>query len=132
MTPTARHKLLQRFLFPLGMGGMLIMLCASSPPPIIQQAFGNTIVSTYPDNRKAELWLQPSGAYTAMGRRGDRSSGRWKIQGDKLCLKQQHPISPPFFRYCTPLPSKDHWTTKAVTGETIQVRLVRGGRGVSS
>lgn len=106
-----------------------MLLAAADTPPIIQKAFGNTIVSTYPDNRKAELWLQPSGAYTAMGRRGDRSSGRWTIDGDKLCLKQQHPFAPPFFRYCTPIPTRDHWTTKAVTGETIQVRLVKGRRG---
>lgn len=107
----------------------LLLLCAASPPPILQQAFGGTIVSTYPDNRKAELWLHESGSYDAMGRRGDRSSGRWSVQGDKLCLKQSHPFAPPFFHYCTPIPSSDHWTAKAVTGETIKVRLVKGRRG---
>jgi hypothetical protein len=112
----------------IALGPMLVMLSAAGAPPIIEKAFANTIVSTYPDNRKAELWLQPSGAYTAMGRRGDRSSGRWTIRGAKLCLKQAHPPTPPFFRYCTPIPSQDHWTTKAVTGETIQVRLVTGRR----
>jgi hypothetical protein len=113
----------------LALAPALVMLGAADAPPIIQQAFGNTILSTYPDNRQARLWLEPSGAYTAMGRRGDRSSGRWKVQGDKLCLKQEHPFAPPFFRYCTPIPERDHWTTKAVTGETIQVRLVKGRRG---
>jgi hypothetical protein len=103
-----------------------VMLSAESAPPIIQQAFDNTIVSTYPDNRHAELWLHPDGSYDAMGRRGDRSRGHWKASGEKLCLKQDHPWSPPFYRYCTPIPSEDHWTAKAVTGETIQVRLVKG------
>jgi hypothetical protein len=107
------------------------MTCAASPPPVIQKAFGNTILSTYPDNRTAKLWLEPSGSYTAMGRRGDRSSGHWKVEADKLCLKQERPWAPPFFRYCTPIPSQDQWTTKAVTGETIQVRLVEGRPGAS-
>jgi hypothetical protein len=105
------------------------MLSAAGAQATIQKAFGNTIVSTYPDNRQAMLWLQPSGAYAAMGRRGDRSSGHWRIKGDKLCLKQDHPATLPFFRYCTPVPSEEQWTAKAVTGETIQLRLVKGMRG---
>lgn len=119
---------MRRYLRLIALPPLLVMSAAATAtaPPIIQKAFGATIVSTYPDNRKAQLWLEPSGSYTAMGRRGDRSSGRWTIDGGKLCLKQQHPWAPPFFRYCTPIPSGEHWTTKAVTGETIQVRLVEG------
>ena len=124
----AAARSIPRSLRPVALGALLVMLGAASPPPIIQRAFKNTIVSTYPDNRKAELWLQASGTYAAMGRRGDRSNGRWRIKGDRLCLKQDHPATLPFFRYCTPIPSQDHWTTKAVTGETIQVRLVKGRR----
>lgn len=109
--------------------GALVLLCAASPPPpILQQAFGNTIVSTYPDRRQAELWLHPNGDYEAMGRRGDRSNGHWRVKSGKLCLKQDHPFAPPFFHYCTPIPTADHWTAKAVTGERIQVRLVTGRR----
>jgi hypothetical protein len=118
-----------RFLQFIALLPALVTLGGASAPPIIQQAFGNTIVSTYPDNRQARLWLAPQGTYAAMGRRGDRSSGRWMVEGDKLCLKQDLPASVPFFRYCTPIPAEDHWTTKAVTGETIQVRLVRGRQG---
>ena len=40
----------------------------------VKIAFGNTIVSTYPDGRQAQLWLHPDGSYTAEGRRLDRSS----------------------------------------------------------
>lgn len=104
----------------------LVMLGAAATPRIIQRAFGDTIVSTYPDGRTAKLWLDPSGSYQAMGRRRDRSSGHWRIERNRLCLKQDHPATLPFFRYCTPIPARDRWTTKAVTGETIQVRLVKG------
>ena len=98
---------------------------AAAPPQELQQAFGNTIVSTYPDGRTAELWLEPSGDYKAMGRKRDPSSGHWKLAGDKLCLKQSRPFPAPF-SFCTPLPSGDSWTAKAVTGEALRVKLVKG------
>jgi hypothetical protein len=95
---------------------------SSSP---ISSAFGNTIVSTYPDGRTAELWLQPSGGYSAKGRRGDPSSGRWRIKGQRICLTQSHPFPAPF-SYCTGIPRAGTWSAKAVTGELIHVRIVPG------
>lgn len=89
-------------------------------------AFGNTIVSTYPDGRVAELWLKEDGGYSAKGRRGDGSSGHWRVKGARLCLKQSRPL-PMFFSFCTAIPdAAKTWTAKAVTGETISVRLVKG------
>jgi len=112
----------------IALGGVLVMLGAAGtrPPPIIQKAFGNTIVSTYPDNREARLWLEPSGSYVAIGPPGDRTQGEWRIKGGKLCLKQVHPPMLPFLRYCTPIPDDAPWTTKAITGETIRVWIAEG------
>jgi hypothetical protein len=105
-----------------------IALSAAAAPAAVDEAFGNTILSTYPDGRTGELWLHPDGSYSAEGRRGDPSSGHWSTKGEKLCLKQSKPI-PSFIAFCTALP-KDGlsagWTTKAVTGETIKVKLVHG------
>jgi hypothetical protein len=98
---------------------------APPAPAALEEAFGNTIVSTYPDGRTARLWLQPSGEYTGAGRRGDRSSGHWRVKGYKLCLKQKAPVSVPF-SFCTPIPSAEEWSAKAVSGEKIRVRLVKG------
>jgi len=101
---------------------------AHAAPTSVQEAFGNTIVSTYPDGRKGELWLQPGGRYTAEGRRGDMSSGAWTVKGAKLCLKQAKPIGVPF-SFCTPIPSSGlsgSWSAKALGGEAITVRLVKG------
>jgi hypothetical protein len=98
---------------------------------LLRRAFGSTIVSTYPDGRQAELWLQRDGGYRAEGRRRDPSSGRWQIKGDKLCMKQQRPIPAPF-SYCTPLPASGierPWIGKAFTGEPIRIRLVKGMNG---
>ncbi|HUO22273.1 MAG TPA: hypothetical protein VMU59_07130 [Caulobacteraceae bacterium] len=102
------------------------LLIAADKSPV-QAAFGSTIVSTYPDGRTAELWLKPDGAYTARGRRGDSSGGHWQVDGGKLCLHQSSPL--PFGSYCTPIPSTglhSTWSAKAVTGEPIRVRLVKG------
>jgi len=94
----------------------------------VDQAFGNTIVSSYPDGRTAELWLNADGSYTAEGRRDDPSSGHWKAKGDSLCLKQSRPITAPF-SFCVPVPSggmTQSWAGKAYTGETLRIRLVKG------
>ena len=103
---------------------------AAAPSPV-SPAFGNTIVSTYPDGRKAELWLAAGGAYTGQGRSHDPSSGHWKVKDDKLCLRQSRPIPIPF-SYCFPLPSDGFdraWPGKAPTGEVTWISLKRGRLG---
>ena len=102
--------------------------CVARDRSVVQAAFGNTIVSTYPDGRTGELWLQSDGSYKAEGRRHDGSSGHWKLKDDKICLKQSHPIPVPF-SYCTSVPPGGvgaSWTGKAVTGEAIRIKLVHG------
>ncbi|MGH8276755.1 MAG: hypothetical protein ACRETH_08665 [Steroidobacteraceae bacterium] len=112
-------------LLALAVATLACMAADSSP---VEEAFGNTIVSTYPDGRSAELWLSPDGSYAGQGRRHDPSSGHWKVTGAKLCLKQARPIPVPF-SWCTPLPGNGlsaAWAGKAPTGETIRIALVRG------
>jgi len=103
--------------------------CAASSTaaaaPTLEKAFGATVVSTYPDGRKAELWLRRDGTYTALGRRGDPSSGRWTLAGANICLRQQKPFWAPF-SFCTPVPDRPAWTAKAITGETMRLTLVSG------
>ena len=103
-------------------------VAAKATSPAVDAAFGNTIVSTYPDGRVAQLWLKEDGSYSAEGRRHDPSSGHWSVKGAKLCLKQSRPMSVPF-RFCTPIPDggMEHaWSAKAVTGEDIRVQIVKG------
>jgi hypothetical protein len=104
---------------------------AATAPPAVEQAFGATVVSTYPDGRTGLLWLKRDGSYTAKGRRRTSSSGHWSLKGDKVCMKQSKPIAVPF-RYCTEIPQDagtKSWTAKAVTGEPIKVSIVRGKVG---
>ena len=100
----------------------------AAAPAVVSEAFGNTIISTYPDGRTARLWLHADGTYSAKGRRGDPSSGRWSIKGPKVCLKQSKPFAAPF-SFCTPFSDARvgaSWQGKAVTGEQISIRMVKG------
>ncbi|WP_377355211.1 hypothetical protein [Phenylobacterium terrae] len=100
----------------------------ATAPEVLQPAFKNTIVSTYPDGRQAKLWLNPDGTYRAAGRRGKPSSGRWTLKGEEICLKQQRPFPAPF-SYCTAVRRGGvgtSWTGKAVTGEQIRISVVAG------
>lgn len=99
----------------------------ASATPDISQAFGNTIQSTYPDGRQAEVYLQQGGAYQSTGRRGQHTSGVWRMRGNRLCLNQRQPFAGPF-GYCTPIPERTdaEWSARAPTGESIRVRMVHG------
>ena len=98
---------------------------AAPVPENVAKAFGNTVVSTYPDGRTALLWLSADGTYSAKGRRRTPSSGVWSIKGEKICLRQRSPLAMPF-SFCTPLPSSTTWSAKAVTGEPLTLRIAPG------
>jgi len=86
-------------------------------------AFGNTIVSTHPDGRKAKLWLNADHSFTAQGRKGNRERGTWKIKGGKLCLKQG------LLSYCKAFPKVRlgaTWRDRAVNGDMVTNALVAG------
>jgi hypothetical protein len=94
----------------------------------VKGAFGNTIVETYPDGRRAEIWLKADGTYTGEGRRRDMSNGRWDVKNGQLCFHQTHPFA--FgVTYCTPIPTvgiDQPWQAKAYTGEDITVKVEPG------
>jgi len=93
-------------------------------------AFGNTVKALYPDGKYQWLWFKADGTWEAFGRRGKWSSGKWSQKdADKVCLKQQKPISIPF-KYCTDFPTNGGvgavWTSKSMEGDPIKVTVVRG------
>ena len=108
-----------------------LMLSSQSVPPTgadLAPAFGNTLLSTYPDGRTARMWLQPGGRFEGRGRRGGASSGVWRVRDGEVCFSQRRPVPLPG-RYCTPIVRGGvgtHWTARAVTGETIRVDLIAG------
>ena len=112
-------------------GAALVLIAAPAAAQdvsLLEPAFANTIVSTYPDGRTAKLWLNRDGTYRAQGRRGKPSSGRWTLKGERICLKQSRPVPGPF-SYCTAVKRGGvgtSWSGKAVTGEPIRIQLVAG------
>lgn len=97
----------------------------------IAPAFGNTIVSTHPDGRKAKLWLDRAGTYRAQGRKGQTSGGVWAVKEGKLCLKQKRPVPIPL-SYCAAIRHVRvgaAWADKAANGDRVTNQLVEGPNG---
>ena len=113
-----------------------IALCASAwtvqaaeMPERVAQAFGNTVLSIYPDGRSQKIWLRPDGSWDGQSRRGTPLAGRWSVKDDKVCLKQSKPPTLPL-AYCSPFPSDARigitWASKDMAGTPIQIRIVKG------
>ena len=111
-------------LLTLGLAAAPLSAFGSESSPLAR-AFGNTVVSTYPDGRTALVWLKKDGTYTGKGRHRTPSSGTWRLKDGKVCLKQSRPVAAPF-HYCTPLPSDETWKARAVTGEPVTMKVVKG------
>jgi len=102
---------------------------AAAASASITSAFGNTIKATYPDGRFQRYWLKADGSWTAIGRRGHGSSGKWTAKGDEVCLRQTKPLPMPN-RYCTTFPADAKlgadWAAKDMGGHPIRLSLVKG------
>src|SRR4051794_13635186 len=81
----------------------------------VAAAFGNTVMSIYPDGRTQKIWLHPDGQWDGLGRAGQPLAGKWAVKSDKVCLRQTRPPTLPF-SYCTAFPADPHvgvtWTSR--------------------
>ncbi len=95
----------------------------------VRAAFGNTVLSIYPDGRSQKIWMHPDGTWDGQSRRGTPLAGRWSLNGDKVCIKQSKPPTLPI-AYCTPFPERTYvgvtWTSKDMSGTPIQLKVVPG------
>jgi len=95
----------------------------------VAAAFGNTVLSIYPDGRSQKIWLHPDGSWNGVGRNGVLLNGRWSTKGDKVCLRQSHPPTLPF-SYCTGFPADPHigvtWSSHDFVGRPIELTVVKG------
>lgn len=95
----------------------------------VAPAFGNTVVSSYPDGTSQKIWLHPDGSWDGLSRKNTRLSGRWSLRGDKVCLKQSKPPTLPI-SYCTALPPTPEpgvqWSGRDVVGHPITLSLMKG------
>lgn len=102
---------------------------AAEPTAQVKPAFGNTVVSIYPDGRSQKIWMHPDGTWDGQSRRGSPLAGSWSIKGDKVCMKQSKPPTLPI-AYCTAFPANTFvgvtWTSKDMSGTPIQLKVVKG------
>jgi hypothetical protein len=102
---------------------------AADAAALVAPAFGNTVMSIYPDGRSQKIWMHPDGTWEGKSRRGTPLAGRWNVKNDKVCLKQSKPPVGPF-AYCSPFPAEVQmgvaWTSKDMVGTPIQIKIVKG------
>lgn len=115
-----------------GLGLLAAALIAGTAPiAALQPAFGNTIVTTYPNGKITRTWLHPNGTYEAIRANGDRTGGVWKLKGEELCITQKRPVYVPL-TFCTaivPGGVGTTWSAKGLLGEPVRNTLVPGRQG---
>ena len=94
----------------------------------MNSAFGNTVVSRYPDGGWVNLWFNPDGSYAAQFSDGRRLSARWSVQGERVCLTNIRPnmLIP---RFCTDMPEADlgeTWQSRDPLGRRVNNVLIAG------
>jgi hypothetical protein len=107
------------------------VIAASAPVAAIEPAFGNTIVTSYPNGKITRTWLHPDGTYEARRANGERTGGVWKLKGGQLCITQKQPVYVPL-TFCTPIVPGGvgvSWTAKGLMGEPVRNTLVAGRQG---
>ena len=112
----------------MGMLGAVVM--AAPVQANVADAFGNTIISHYPRGQWVKHYFDPDGSYSAAWSDGRRLSGRWVVEGQKVCLIELRPrqlIS----RFCTPMVQAsvgDSWQSRDPLGRSVRNELVAGRR----
>jgi len=100
---------------------------ADTPPANLKAAFGNTLLTIDPDGRSRKIWLAPDGTWAGKSRRGLDLAGKWKMDGEKVCISQSKPALPGSL--CQVFPSDlkvGGPATQDPSGKTGKLKLVKG------
>ena len=107
---------------------MVVCLAAGPGRADMNSAFGNTVLSRYPDGGWVKHWFNPDGSYAAQFSDGRRLSARWSVQGARICLTNIRPnmLIP---RFCTDMIDADvgdTWHSRDPLGRRVHTELVAG------
>lgn len=95
----------------------------------VAPAFGNTVMSVYPDGRSQKIWMHPDGTWDGRSRRGSPLSGRWAVRDDRVCVRQSKPPTLPI-SFCIPFPQNPEvgssWSARDVMGIPITLKILKG------
>lgn len=98
---------------------------ADAPPPAnVKAAFGNTLLTIDPDGRSRKIWLQPDGTWTGLSRRGLDLAGKWKMDGEKVCLSQSKPALPGSL--CQVFPADLASGAESDGPKNVKLKIVKG------
>lgn len=105
-----------------------VLLAATPSSAGIDRAFGNTVLSRYPDGGWVKHWFNPDGTYTAQFSDGRRLTAEWRVEGDRICLRNIRPnmLIP---RFCTAMIEADvgdTWNSRDPLGRRVQNVLLAG------
>ncbi|MDP1737806.1 MAG: hypothetical protein Q8L23_10220 [Caulobacter sp.] len=113
------------------LGLLAVASIAAAPSTPLDAAFGNTIVTTYPDGKSTRMWLHRDGTYDGKRANGSPTAGVWDLKKAKLCITQHRPFRVPV-AFCTPLVTGGvgtTWRAKGLKGEPVVNTLVAGRQG---
>jgi hypothetical protein len=112
-----------------GYAAFAAMPAQAAEPSGVAAAFGNTVVTHYPDGTSQKIWLHADGTWNGISRRNAALAGKWTARGDKVCMRQLQPPTLPI-SYCTPLPASPQpgvqWAGRDVAGRPITLSLMKG------
>ena len=92
-------------------------------------AFGNTVISRYPDGGWVKHWFDRDGGYSAEFSDGRRIRGSWRIEGERLCLNGITPSIMLIRRFCSPMVAVrqgETWASRDPLGRRVQNQLLQG------
>ena len=93
--------------------------------------YGNTLVVTMADGMATKLMYKPDHTFTGVDGKGQKISGTWAVDGDKVCATQvQPPPAAGAEKHCGPVMSDkkagDKWEGTTPDGKKLTFELVKG------
>lgn len=113
------------------LGLLAVASIAAAPSTPLDAAFGNTIVTTYPDGKSTRMWLHRDGTYDGKRANGSPTAGVWALKKARVCITQHSPFHVPV-AFCTPVVTGGvgaTWTARGLKGEPVVNTLVAGRQG---
>ncbi|MFC5343516.1 hypothetical protein ACETK8_09770 [Brevundimonas staleyi] len=95
----------------------------------IEEVFGNTVLSRYPDGGWVKHWFERDGTYSAEFSDGRRLAARWRVEGERICLNGIRPAFMMISRFCSPIIEAnvgETWVSRDPLGRRVTNVLQRG------
>jgi len=104
-------------------------VCGGPASADVSAAFGNTVVSHYPDGGWVKHWFNRDGSYSAEFSDGRRITATWRVEGNRVCLNGIRPSFMMISRFCSPMIEAgvgERWASRDPLGRRVQNELVPG------